>query len=360
MVVTLDLAGKESLNGYVKSLISESDGLGVRDQVVYHGFLSKAQVIELQAKASIGLVPHLPGFGNNLAAWPVKMFEFMAMGLPLVYSNIPNHLEIVGGIEVGIAVDPSKPEAIADGIARLANDHDLIRKMGQNGWQAVRDRFNWGVRAPSCSDSTARFWGQMTTGNRRLHPSRSYRPFREEPLVSGGLRMCGINGFAGEFRPTGGALLSRMIGAIAHHGPDGEGIYVDPAGSATVCTVMFGCHRPKPRFYRLDTLCGKAPKFRRFCWRKNVGKGESHGPKSVKPSPPCISLLWDDAVRLGLRCRAVGNHLTPGGANSSALMGTNQIYVDAASTTANGFAIKAGRGALGSPMQYKWHYHVDG
>lgn len=117
MVVTLDLAGKESLNGYVKSLISESDGLGVRDQVVYHGFLSKAQVIELQAKASIGLVPHLPGFGNNLAAWPVKMFEFMAMGLPLVYSNIPNHLEIVGGIEVGIAVDPSKPEAIADGIA---------------------------------------------------------------------------------------------------------------------------------------------------------------------------------------------------------------------------------------------------
>ncbi len=55
-------------------------------------------------------------------------------------------------------------------------------------------------------------------------------------------------------------------------------------------------HRPKPRFYRLDTLCGKAPKFRRFCWRKNVGKGESHGPKSVKPSAPCISLLWDDAA----------------------------------------------------------------
>ena len=51
----------------------------------------------------------------------------------------------------------------------------------------------------------------------------------------------------------------------------------------------------QPRLYRLDTLCGRAPKFRRFCWRKNVGKGESHGPKSVKPSPPCISLLWDDA-----------------------------------------------------------------
>src|SRR5208283_4649400 len=54
-------------------------------------------------------------------------------------------------------------------------------------------------------------------------------------------------------------------------------------------------HRPKPPLYQLDTLCGSAPKFRRFCWRKNVGKGESHGPKNVKPSPPCISLLWDGA-----------------------------------------------------------------
>ena len=42
-------------------------------------------------------------------------------------------------------------------------------------------------------------------------------------------------------------------------------------------------------------LCGRAPKVRRFCWRKNVEKDESHGPKSVKPSPPCNSLLWDDA-----------------------------------------------------------------
>ncbi len=54
-------------------------------------------------------------------------------------------------------------------------------------------------------------------------------------------------------------------------------------------------HRPKPRLYRLDTLCRKAPKLRRFCRRKNVGKGESHGPRSVKPLPPCISLVWDNA-----------------------------------------------------------------
>ncbi len=54
--------------------------------------------------------------------------------------------------------------------------------------------------------------------------------------------------------------------------------------------------RPKPPLYRLDTLCGKAPKVRRFCQPKNVGKGKSHSPGSVKPSRPCISLLWDGAL----------------------------------------------------------------
>ncbi len=67
-------------------------------------------------------------------------------------------------------------------------------------------------------------------------------------------------------------------------------------------------HRPKPPLYRLDTLCGRAPKVRRLCWRKNVEMGEYHGPKSVKPSlPPCISLLWDDAIEAnGFRVRTPG------------------------------------------------------
>ena len=62
----------------------------------------------------------------------------------------------------------------------------------------------------------------------------------------------------------------------------------------------FGCcwlrwHCPKPPLYRLDTLYGKAPKVRRFGRRKTVGNGESHGAKSVNPSSPRISLLWDGA-----------------------------------------------------------------
>jgi len=42
-------------------------------------------------------------------------------------------------------------------------------------------------------------------------------------------------------------------------------------------------YRPKLPHCPLDTLCGKAPKVRRLCWWKIVGKGESRGHKTVQP-----------------------------------------------------------------------------
>ena len=42
-------------------------------------------------------------------------------------------------------------------------------------------------------------------------------------------------------------------------------------------------YRPKLPHCPLDTVCGKAPKVRRLCWWKIVGKGESRGHKTVQP-----------------------------------------------------------------------------
>ena len=41
--------------------------------------------------------------------------------------------------------------------------------------------------------------------------------------------MCGIAGYAGGFLPD---LANRMNAAQAHRGPDGQGIFEDPAGIA--------------------------------------------------------------------------------------------------------------------------------
>jgi glycosyltransferase involved in cell wall biosynthesis len=142
--VRLELAGRPESESYLQSLWAEAERLGVSDLVTYHGVLSRAAAAALENRSSIALVPHLR-VGNNLAAIPVKMLDCMALGLPIVYSDFPNHHEIAGVTGAGIAVDSARPEQVADAIERLVCNPDLARQMGEAGRRAVQERFNWSL-----------------------------------------------------------------------------------------------------------------------------------------------------------------------------------------------------------------------
>jgi glycosyltransferase involved in cell wall biosynthesis len=142
LMVRLDLAGPPESEEYLASLWEQSDRLGVRDRITYHGFVTEAEAHMLVNRASIGLVPHLR-VGNNLANVPVKMLECMALGLPVVYSDFPHHHEIAGVVGAGIAVEPDRPEQIADAVEYLVQNPGPARQMGEAGRAVVLERFNW-------------------------------------------------------------------------------------------------------------------------------------------------------------------------------------------------------------------------
>jgi glycosyltransferase involved in cell wall biosynthesis len=143
LIVRLNLAGGASDN-YLPFLWNEAERLGVRQQVEYHGILSKEEALLFQKKADIGLVTYQPLLYcvNSL---PNKLLECMSLGIPIIYSNFPNYREIAETAGAGIMVDPTVPEQIADAIETLVRNPDLARRMGEAGKCAVRERFNWGV-----------------------------------------------------------------------------------------------------------------------------------------------------------------------------------------------------------------------
>ncbi len=143
LTVRLSLAGNAS-EDYLLSLWSEAEGLGVREQVEYHGILSKEEAMLFQKKADIGLVTYQPLL-YCINSLPNKLLECMSLGVPVVYSNFPNYRAIAEAAGAGIMVDPTVPEQIADAIETLIRNPDLARRMGEAGKCAVRERFNWGV-----------------------------------------------------------------------------------------------------------------------------------------------------------------------------------------------------------------------
>ncbi|MBB6012238.1 glycosyltransferase involved in cell wall biosynthesis [Aquamicrobium lusatiense] len=113
-------------------------------QVDELGFLDRSRVRDVLSRSMAGLVTlhPTPAYLDSL---PVKMFEYMSAGLPLIASDFPLWREIVEGNNCGICVDPLDPAAIAEAIDRLVENPDLARRMGENGQRAVHERYNWAI-----------------------------------------------------------------------------------------------------------------------------------------------------------------------------------------------------------------------
>lgn len=110
------------------------------------GFLSRPQVIETYLSSKIGLVVLHPT-PSYVAALPVKLLEYMSMGLAVVGSNFGMIKDIVEKHECGILVDPLQPKEIAQAVQRLLDDDDAAKAMGEHGRKAAIEHYNWDQEA---------------------------------------------------------------------------------------------------------------------------------------------------------------------------------------------------------------------
>lgn len=94
------------------------------------------------ARCHVG-VATLKRLPNYVGSFPTKMFEYMAMGLPVVVSNFPLYREVVERQGCGICVDPDDVDGIADALRYLFDNPDRAREMGRNGRTTVASHYNW-------------------------------------------------------------------------------------------------------------------------------------------------------------------------------------------------------------------------
>ena len=110
------------------------------------GHIDRAGVRAVMARAMAGLVT-LHAAPNYLDALPVKMFEYMAAGIPVIASRIPLWRDIVESNQCGVCVDPQDAGAIAAAIDYFVLNPDIARRMGQNGRRAILDKYNWTIES---------------------------------------------------------------------------------------------------------------------------------------------------------------------------------------------------------------------
>jgi glycosyltransferase involved in cell wall biosynthesis len=112
------------------------------DRVTFVGPLGRAQVARELQNAYAGLVILHPE-PNYVASQPVKLFEYMCAGLPVIVSDFPVCREIVGEARCGILVNPLNPKEISEAMEFLLTHPDEAEEMGRRGFQAILERYNW-------------------------------------------------------------------------------------------------------------------------------------------------------------------------------------------------------------------------
>jgi glycosyltransferase involved in cell wall biosynthesis len=100
-----------------------------------------ADVVTYLAGASIGVIP-LRLRGLFRYASPNKLFEYIAVGLPVVYGDMPPVQAICEQYLCGLPCDPDSPVSIADALNRLLDDPALYQSQ-HDGALAAAQVYNW-------------------------------------------------------------------------------------------------------------------------------------------------------------------------------------------------------------------------
>lgn len=134
----LSLAGPWS----PESLGQEIEKLPGAASTTYHGWLNREQVGELLGTARAGMVV-LHDTPNHINSQPIKLFEYMSVGLPVIASDFPMWREFVRDTNSGLLVDPTNPKAIREAMDWILDHPDEAEAMGRRGKEAVESRLNW-------------------------------------------------------------------------------------------------------------------------------------------------------------------------------------------------------------------------
>jgi glycosyltransferase involved in cell wall biosynthesis/tetratricopeptide (TPR) repeat protein len=120
--------------------------LGIADRIRLPGRVPHESVLDYYAMIDVFVVPRRDMRVCHLVT-PLKPFEAMAMGIPLLVSDVAALHEVAEPGTRGLAFAPDQPHSLATEAARLVGDASLRRRLGEAGRAWVGRERTWARNA---------------------------------------------------------------------------------------------------------------------------------------------------------------------------------------------------------------------
>lgn len=133
---------------YYKELTKK---LGLSQIVTFYGWCEQDVVDDLYSKSDVGILGyHVCGHWNNTI--PNKLFDYMYSRMPVLSSDVVPIKRIIEDIGCGLIFRDNDPEEFSKCL-KVLNDNNTRRRMGECGYNAVMERYNWSVDSERLVDA---------------------------------------------------------------------------------------------------------------------------------------------------------------------------------------------------------------
>ena len=122
-----------------------AERLGISEAVVLPGRVPRQEAVRWHQALDAFVVPRLDTEVCRTVT-PLKPIEAMALGRPVVASDLPALAEVVVQPGSGLVAPAGDPHGLATELRRLAGDADLVARLGAGGQRFARTR-TWAAQA---------------------------------------------------------------------------------------------------------------------------------------------------------------------------------------------------------------------
>ncbi|EUJ51011.1 glycosyltransferase [Paenilisteria rocourtiae] len=131
-------------NDLLQEMQAFIQGNRLEKMVEYSSYIEYSKIKEYYSKADIGLCLLHP-IPNYLESLATKIFEYMAMSLPMVVSDFPAWKKVITENDCGLVVNPLNIIEVKNAIQRLMEDNCKRKELGANGRKNYIKKYNWDI-----------------------------------------------------------------------------------------------------------------------------------------------------------------------------------------------------------------------
>ena len=117
-------------------------------KIIYLGKISYKNVPGVITNSISGLSPkNNKGGRSNTGLYPLKLFETLACGVPIIVTDFPGQASLVRRYRCGLVIMPDDPKALVDAISYLFYNSSKRKIMGKRGREIIEREHSWDKRA---------------------------------------------------------------------------------------------------------------------------------------------------------------------------------------------------------------------